>query len=126
MAKIGTTAGSRVRALGTILGLSLLALSAALQDADVNRTLVVGYLIPMDGGWDGGKAMASALSIAIDDVNKDPLIMDGYQLTFKWRNSQCAPGPALKGMSILLRENIDYLVGPSNRLVGPSNLGWSK
>ena len=92
--------------------MSLFALSAALQNADLKRTLVVGYLIPMDGGWDGGKAMASALSIAIDDVNKDPLMMDGYQLTFKWRNSKCSPGHALKGMTSLLTENIDYLIGP--------------
>ena len=98
-----------------LLVYALLVCCARVAQANLEtKTLVVGYLVPMDGGWDIGPSMASAVSVAIDAVNDNPLLSDGYHFAFTWRNSACSPGQALKGMtSLLADEKVDFLVGPA-------------
>ena len=56
--------------------------------------------------------MASALSVAISDLNGKALL-EGYTLAFQWKDSQCDAGKALLGLSQLLDDNdVDVLIGP--------------
>ena len=84
-------------------------------DSDVEKArvkaLLIGFLVPMDGAWDIGTTMASALPMAVDNLQEDPSLA-GYNVTWMWRNSECRPGAALAAMTELLQKGADILVGP--------------
>ena len=80
-------------------------------DSDVEQALLIGFLVPMDGAWDIGTTMASALPMAVDNLQEDPSLA-GYNVTWMWRNSECRPGAALAAMTELLQKGADILVGP--------------
>ena len=43
----------------------------------------------------------------------DPEILAGYSLKFVWRNSACSPGLALSAMTSLMKEDVDFFIGPA-------------
>ena len=105
--------GAPSRGLASAVSIFLLLASiSSVSGQDEEKTLHIGFLIPMEGAWDGGRTMAPAAPIAIEALQGDPLL-DGYKLTWSWRNSACSPGTALKMMTELLAEGIDMLLGPS-------------
>jgi hypothetical protein len=54
------------------------------------KKIHIGGLFPMNGstGWLGGQGCLPAALMALDDVNRDPNILVGYELDLKWNNSQ--------------------------------------
>lgn len=54
------------------------------------KTIYIGGLFPMNGstGWVGGQGCLPAAMMALQDVNNDRNILDGYYLDIKWNNSQ--------------------------------------
>ena len=57
------------------------------------KTIYIGGLFPMNGttGWVGGQGCLPAAMMALQDVNNDRTILDGYYLDLKWNNSQVCP-----------------------------------
>ncbi|CAG2173012.1 unnamed protein product, partial [Oppiella nova] len=45
-------------------------------------------------GWVGGQGCLPAAQMALQDVNRDPNLLIGYELDLKWNNSECDPGLA--------------------------------
>ena len=78
---------------------------------NIGNKLLLGFLTPMSGGWDGGRTSSAAIPLAIDVVNKDPSLQD-YRVGFVWRDSQCDAGKALAAMSELLDIGVDAFIGP--------------
>ena len=99
------------RAWSIMLLNMVLILQVASQEAD-HKFLTIGFLVAMEGAWDGGRTMAPTVPVAIEDLNGTPLL-HGYTLKYIWKNSACSPGTALKEMTNLLSEGIDLLLGPS-------------
>uniref|UniRef100_A0A914UIZ6 G-protein coupled receptors family 3 profile domain-containing protein n=1 Tax=Plectus sambesii TaxID=2011161 RepID=A0A914UIZ6_9BILA len=67
--------------------------------------LHIGGTFPMEsdgGGWAGGQACLPAVQMALEDVNKRPDILDGYELVLHYYDSKCQPGLAAKYMYELL------------------------
>uniref|UniRef100_A0AC34PUZ2 G-protein coupled receptors family 3 profile domain-containing protein n=1 Tax=Panagrolaimus sp. JU765 TaxID=591449 RepID=A0AC34PUZ2_9BILA len=54
------------------------------------------------GGWPGGMACRPAVEMAIEDINNNSGILDGYVLKLHHYNSKCQPGLAAKQMFELL------------------------
>jgi hypothetical protein len=54
------------------------------------KQIHIGGLFPMNGstGWLGGQGCLPAAMMALNDVNRDPNILVGYELDLKWNNSQ--------------------------------------
>lgn len=60
------------------------------------KQLILGVPVPMSGNsWDGGKTFAAGISVAIDDINQDPTMLPGYNLSFVWEDSMCLKDKAL-------------------------------
>merc|ERR1712048_1472994 len=60
------------------------------------KQLILGVPVPMSGNsWDGGKTFAAGISVAIDDINQDPTMLPGYNLSFVWEDSMCLEDKAL-------------------------------
>ena len=53
-----------------------------------NRTLVIGGIFPMEGGWAGGKGCRPAVDMALEDVNSNPRILPGFKLKMHGTNSK--------------------------------------
>lgn len=77
------------------------------------KILVLGFLTPMGGGWDGGRTHSGAVPVAIKKANQDPyLLSQGYQFAYAWKDSQCNAGRSLAAMSELLDIGVDVFIGP--------------
>ena len=75
-------------------------------------TLKVGYLVPMTGSWDIGTAMASAVPVALEEIEQRGLFAR-FSVEMFWKDSGCNAGTGLAAFSDLLNEGIDVLVGPA-------------
>ena len=92
------------------IALLIAAIATSVSAAD-EKTLKIGYMVPMTGSWDIGRSMAAAVPVALDAL--DPSLMGGYKLEYTWRNSSCAPGHALAALTSLLAVGVDVLIGPA-------------
>jgi len=77
------------------LGLFVLPWLAALCKAGFvslsdDNVLHIGGIFPIagQGGWQGGQACHPAAQLALDDVNKRPDLLPGYQLQLHWNDSE--------------------------------------
>lgn len=64
---------------------------ACTQSTNANETkniITLGVLLPWTG-WPEGSKMASAATIAVEDVNNDPNLLKNYTLKFVWADDQC-------------------------------------
>lgn len=52
--------------------------------------LHIGGLFPITGtgGWQGGQGCLPAARMALNDVNAEPHLMQGYRLVLHWNDSQ--------------------------------------
>ena len=67
--------------------------------------LKVGYLVPMSGSWDIGRAMAPSVPIALEEMKKRGFF-DQYTVELSWKNSDCSPGRALAELAALVADGI--------------------
>ncbi|XP_064408032.1 gamma-aminobutyric acid type B receptor subunit 1 [Latimeria chalumnae] len=66
------------------------------------KTLYIGALFPMSGGWPGGQACLPSAQMALEIVNKRKDILPDYELKLMYYNSECDPGQATKFLYELL------------------------
>jgi len=85
-----------------------------------NKTLVtLGVFVPWTGSWPVGKKLASAATVAVDDINRNPDIMPNEHLQFIWKDDKCS-GSATVGETAELyyttksenRQGVDAYIGP--------------
>ncbi|XP_066580245.1 gamma-aminobutyric acid type B receptor subunit 1 isoform X2 [Amia ocellicauda] len=77
------------------------------------KTLYIGALFPMSGGWPGGQACLPAAQMALDLVNKRPDILPDYELQLIYHDSKCDPGEATKLLyDLLYTEPIKIVLMP--------------
>ena len=64
-------------------------LTVMAADTDTVKTLTLHGFLPMTGkGWTGGGACLPAVLMALRHVNERPGLLDGYNLTYSWVDTQ--------------------------------------
>ena len=85
-----------------------------------NKTIVtLGVFVPWSGKWPVGKKLASAATVAVDDINRNKNIMTDEHLQFIWKDDKCS-GEASVGETAELyytfnsagRKGVDAYIGP--------------
>ena len=90
-------------------------------------------LIPWSGSWPVGKSMASAIPIALEDVNSRSQLLPNRTLRYVWNDTRCDAGDGLYemvNMWMTLRENLHAIIGgacdvvcePAGLLAGKWNI----
>ncbi|XP_041785522.1 gamma-aminobutyric acid type B receptor subunit 1-like isoform X2 [Anopheles merus] len=66
--------------------------------------LHIGGIFPIagKGGWQGGQACMPAAKLALQDVNENPDLLPGFNLTLHSNDSECEPGLGASVMYNLL------------------------
>ncbi|KAF6023761.1 GABBR1 [Bugula neritina] len=69
------------------------------------KTLLIGGMFPMSGGWAGGVGCKPAAELALKDVNHRHDLLQDYELKVVDVDSKCQPGLSLRLMYDLLYDN---------------------
>ena len=89
--------------------------------AQINQTPVeirVGGLFPLTGALSlGGIDRNSAFHMAIDEINKDPELLNGYKLVGLTKDTATEVETAVPAVSDLLKSNAVALIGASSSSV---------
>ena len=82
------TFASELIPLGKIVILSIF-ISFELIRSDESKQLTLQGFLPLTGsGWTGGGACLPAVLMALRHVNERPGLLDGYNLTYSWVDTQ--------------------------------------
>ncbi len=77
----------------------------------------LGVSIPWTGtNWDAGRRFASGILIAVERINKDPNLLPGHNVTFRWEDSKCEESSSLTvavDMYVDTSPKIHALIGPA-------------
>lgn len=74
---------------------------------------VVG-LAPVTGEWDVGRTTASAMAIAVEDINNNPNLLPDHKLKFVFGNTNCSANTALPFVMnywATNKRNVDAFIG---------------
>ena len=71
-------------------------------------------LMAMTGSWAGGRDVAGAAVLAVEEVNANKTLLPGHVLGYSWADSGCSAQQGLKAMGELLggASRIDAVIGP--------------
>ena len=73
----------------TLLNILMIGISAVISQESENRTLELLGFLPMTGnGWIGGGACLPAALMAVRHVNERKDLLDGYNLSYTWVDTQ--------------------------------------
>ena len=94
------------------------------------KEVKIGVLLPMTGYWPIGKTSASAITIAVEKINKDPTLLLGYNMTFMWNDSMCLAAEGLNravefrisGVDAIIGDGCDIICEPAAILAASWNL----
>jgi len=84
---------------------------ATVDHHDVHNEVKIGVLLPMTGYWPIGQTSASAITIAVERINKDTTLLPGYNMTFLWNDSQCLAAEGLNQAVEFKLANVDAIIG---------------
>ncbi|BFF97986.1 receptor-type guanylate cyclase Gyc76C-like [Drosophila madeirensis] len=93
----------------------LLLLSVAVRDCSNHRTvLTVGYLTALTGELKTrqGLAISGALTMALDEVNKDPNLLPNVTLDLRWNDTKGDTVLATKAITEMICDGIATIFGP--------------
>ncbi|XP_020815689.1 receptor-type guanylate cyclase Gyc76C [Drosophila serrata] len=93
----------------------LLLLSVAVRDCSNHRTvLTVGYLTALTGDLKTrqGLAISGALTMALDEVNKDPNLLPNVTLDLRWNDTKGDTVLATKAITEMICDGIATIFGP--------------
>lgn len=82
-----------------ILLLTVLVVSFHGCSSETSREIRIGALIPWNGSWPVGPRMASALLVAFDTVHNKLNLLQDYNLTYTWKDSECDAGVTLSAIA---------------------------
>ena len=78
----------------------------------------LGLLIPLKdatslgNSYHRGEFYASAMSIAVDDINRRPDLLPGQNVTFMWNDTRCEEFQTLQSIVWQLNEGVTAFIGP--------------
>lgn len=82
-----------------VLLLTVFVISFCISSAASHGEIKIGALIPWNGSWQAGPRMASALLVGFDTVQNKMNLLQDYNLTYSWKDSECNPGATLRALA---------------------------
>ena len=78
--------------------------------------LTIGLILPYSRSAGGsravrGKDYASAMTVAVDNINNDPNLLPGIRLSFIWNDSECSEEKSIQGFLSQWEKNVDGFIG---------------
>ena len=102
-----------VRPFGLLLGLVLLVYVPSLTTGEVKLGLLIPFKETALGtSYHRGEFYASAISIAVDDINRRPDLLPGQNVTFIWNNTRCEEFQTLQSIVWQLNEGVTAFICP--------------
>lgn len=85
--------------------------------ADGLQQIKLGVPIPWSGdSWDAGRRFAAGITVAVEEINKNPNLLPGYNVSFVWGDSKCQESDGLAVMLDMYTKT-DH---PVNAIIGPA------
>ncbi|XP_015754056.1 PREDICTED: atrial natriuretic peptide receptor 1-like [Acropora digitifera] len=82
-----------------ILLFTVFVISFCLSSSASHDEIKIGALIPWNGSWEAGQRMASALLVGFDTVQNKMNLLQDYNLTYSWKDSECNAGATLRALA---------------------------
>lgn len=84
--------------------------------APTEGNLTIGLILPYSRSTGGGRGLrgihyASAITIAVDNINKDPNLLPGIRLRFIWDDSECIEEKSIKAFISQWERRVDAFIG---------------
>lgn len=78
--------------------------------------LTIGLILPYSRSAGGGRGIqgihyASAITIAVDNINKDPNLLPGIRLSFIWDDSECIEEKSIQAFISQWQRKVDGFIG---------------
>ncbi|XP_031575271.1 atrial natriuretic peptide receptor 1-like isoform X2 [Actinia tenebrosa] len=95
-----------------------LTLSASIVTGKSKKDVKIGLLIPftyasrLSNYFHRGKYYASAISIAVDEINRRPDLLPGRNISFIWNNTECDELKTLRALVYQLNAGVSGFIGP--------------
>ncbi|XP_030570919.1 receptor-type guanylate cyclase Gyc76C-like [Drosophila novamexicana] len=92
----------------------LLLLSVAVRDCSNHTILTVGYLTALTGELKDrqGLAISGALTMALDEINRDPNLLPNVTLALRWNDTKGDTVLATKAITEMICDGIATIFGP--------------
>ena len=89
--------------------------SSSFPAPSTDGNLTIGLILPYKVSYGsrslGGQYYASAMTIAVDNVNKDPSLLPGIRLRFVWDDSECSEEQSIKALISQWERRVDAFIG---------------
>ena len=96
-----------------------LAMINSLVVAEKKRDYKLGLLIPyttvlphLATDFNKGELFASAMTIAVEQINADPSLLADYNLTFVWKDTKCNEQIAVREQLNQVDSGVQAFIGP--------------
>lgn len=92
---------------------------ACLSTVALAYDVKIGLLIPfkhaskLGNYFHRGEYYASAISIAVDDINRNPNLLPGHNVSFVWNDTQCEDLDTVRALVHQLNSGVNVLIGPA-------------
>ena len=78
--------------------------------------LTIGLILPYSRSASGSRGLkgihyASAITIAVDNINKDPNLLPGIRLSFIWNDSECIEEKSIQAFLSQRERKVDGFIG---------------
>lgn len=78
--------------------------------------LTIGLILPYRRTAGGSRGLrgihyASAITIAVDNINKDPNLLPGIRLSFIWNDSECTEEKSIQAFLSQWERSVDGFIG---------------
>jgi ABC-type branched-subunit amino acid transport system substrate-binding protein len=78
-----------------------------------NGSIRIGILLPISGEWTGGRTIAGAASLAVEQINRDARLLGGRTVEYTWLDGACNASQSLDAMTELLAgAKLGAIIGP--------------
>ena len=84
--------------------------------APTEGNLTIGLILPYSRSAGSGRGLkgihyAAAITVAVDNINKDPNLLPGIRLGFIWDDSECIEEKSIKAFISQWERRVDAFIG---------------
>lgn len=87
------------------------------MDLFPGNNITIGLLLPYRAAYgygdfySAGKYSASAITVALDRINKDPNLLTSHHINIVWKDTKCKEEMSISQMTEFLEQKVDAFIG---------------